>query len=720
MITGRHLVPALTACATILILAAGPASAQVEVHLNCECAEPVHVVVVAEAGSGTTVEIETVAPGVSQLPLEPGKVWTVQAEGMGVWAPPLTEYITSSDRRFDLQLDPASEIRCRLHVPEGEKIPGEITIVSSPRAGHSGAVRRSCGVSSSGGVSCQLPRGVADVKIRAPGFLSVFKWGVTVGDEPLDLGDLRLEPGASVVVAVVGSTGDPVPDATVTLERPGGGGDGLRQKTNDRGVAVFEQVAVGVWNVTAAKEGLAGGAAIPIRVLERAEASLRAPLVLARAVTLDVSVEPARDPTGLPWRVALHEVGRDGPLGELAPEQATDEGGWAHFSSLKAGEAELTVWDGTGGLWHAETLSLTTTPPPLQVTLTGVDVVGRVVDAPEKSWRFVRWRTAGEGAHRSAKAPLGEDRTFVLSLPREGRWKVHLETRGGLATAPVDVSIEKPPPHEVVELELEFSSLSIVGRVLDHHGEPVERVSVTASLAATGDQQELDSVAVLTDGNGRFEVPGVWEGETWLVASAPDGRQATETVQVDAETGAEVEIRLPRGAVLRGQTLLDGRPAAGVAVQAMCPGAGAVRIEPVRSNGHGRFEIRLPEATLPALVAVPQAGGMLLAQATSLEHEVILQLPSVAGELEVSWDSTKVFSPILRATGRGLPILLLAILDSGRGASFSTDRALLPALAPGQYEVCAAPIAGVNQGTGPRCELVDVLPFARVSVELGG
>lgn len=147
------------------------------------------------------------------------------------------------------------------------------------------------------------------------------------------------------------------------------------------------------------------------------------------------------------------------------------------------------------------------------------------------------------------------------------------------------------PAEEPVEIVLRDAS-SLLGRVFDSGGTPIEGARVTALPEGMPDARSLNhrvrgaAPSVLTGPDGRFELADVEAGTLRVSAVAPG---FTEEVIHDLEVlpGSEVKIQitLERGARVTGLVLdSQGRPLSGIQVEA--PGSRDV------SDGEGSYELQ--------------------------------------------------------------------------------------------------------------------------------
>ncbi|MFG0316502.1 MAG: carboxypeptidase regulatory-like domain-containing protein, partial [Planctomycetota bacterium JB042] len=149
---------------------------------------------------------------------------------------------------------------------------------------------------------------------------------------------------------------------------------------------------------------------------------------------------------------------------------------------------------------------------------------------------------------------------------------------------------------DVVLTEPEATTLR--GRVVEEDGAPIARARVVLRDPRVDDAGEaprwVESVA-WSDADGRFVLPGAPLGTVHLTARAPDGREATATLDAAAEARWTAVVREPRA--LHGRVVRrDGRPLADLRVRALVPNG---RIEPTSTttDAWGRFDLGPLEPT---------------------------------------------------------------------------------------------------------------------------
>lgn len=195
-----------TALAALLaLLPAAAGAVPVVVHLATSPAKSSVRLVFTPIGLSAegARSLTAAAPGEVAIDLPAGSHWSVAASARGQWArTELVDAVPGSE--VTVRLIPAGVVRAEIEMAPGETLPSEVAlrVVSSPTAsGAASALRASevCPVEDRK-LACPAPAGTFDLRLRAKGFISQYRWDrrVPAGGE-LDLGKLTLRRGASVV-----------------------------------------------------------------------------------------------------------------------------------------------------------------------------------------------------------------------------------------------------------------------------------------------------------------------------------------------------------------------------------------------------------------------------------------------------------------------------------------------------------------------------------------
>ena len=148
---------------------------------------------------------------------------------------------------------------------------------------------------------------------------------------------------------------------------------------------------------------------------------------------------------------------------------------------------------------------------------------------------------------RVAWTESADDGTFALELPSDASYALTARAPG---TLPAETEVSGRTV-ETLELVLDVPT-DIVGRVLGPDGDPLPAAGVEVLRQNDNDEWPAGG-GTTTDGEGRFSVadlpPGTYDVHVTPSRTGPNARSASTIVE-GGDRG--VEIRLPRGAVLRG------------------------------------------------------------------------------------------------------------------------------------------------------------------------
>lgn len=390
---------------------------------------------------------------------------------------------------------------------------------------------------------------------------------------------LHLRPAAKIEVTVVAGLDEKVSGATVELR-------GLftdRQQTNSDGVATFEGVPSGRYQLVASATGYAKsfsrvwlGSGAGLR--RRRIALQKGAPVSGKVVSKDGS--PVKDAL-VTYRAASRWGRGANPRLDGAK---TDEKGVFHFKALPAGSFRFIARhrDFAPGGSDLVVLDGVTERREVEIRVDrGAVVSGVVVNAEGDPvpWARVRVRRVGRGrwgrARQASTDKLGKFE--ITGLPREASNVIALHDTAN--SEMIEVDLQKQPQAENLTLELKVNGV-IAGKVVDSKGEPIEGAQVTAfpevegrggMRAAFRSMRMRGFSRELTDAGGRFELRGLEPGKYSINATRSGsaaggfwsrmrrrwrrrGSPGAEDTSVVASTGAKtVRIVLPKNGGIRGK-----------------------------------------------------------------------------------------------------------------------------------------------------------------------
>lgn len=266
---------------------------------------------------------------------------------------------------------------------------------------------------------------------------------------------------------------------------------------------------------------------------------------------------------------------------------ATDHEGRFVLGAMAQGEWRLAV-SSAGDVVMETNLAVSAPPSRIDIVLPAGAVAGTVRDAQGGPAADVsvllsgrslvrRQVTDATGAFRFVGVPAG---AYVVSpeFGRAGMWRRQRATVAGAL-----VSLPGFAP----------GAAQARGRVIDHEGEPIAGVTVTA----TPRDAELRASGVIgraaTDGDGRFVVSNLYAGVHALTLDGGvRGRLRLDDVML-GEQGAEIPAVLGGGGELRGHVIdANGLAATGVLVQAYLPMDHEVVSARAFTDAQGRFALQ--------------------------------------------------------------------------------------------------------------------------------
>lgn len=196
--------PMRTALTMAALVAAITASADIRIVLNTHGS--------AKPPSGKLFLHPASAPQAAGMPVNisgrEAKVrlsngtWQVRGELSGYFVEPRAFTVATNDETIEVSAWPATQVTGTLKVPEGEKLPDLLELRWTPADEKTGpaAGTTHCPVDAQGMWRCEAPVGKLDLRARAKGFLTLFRWASALAaEQPFNWGQARLERGASVI-----------------------------------------------------------------------------------------------------------------------------------------------------------------------------------------------------------------------------------------------------------------------------------------------------------------------------------------------------------------------------------------------------------------------------------------------------------------------------------------------------------------------------------------
>jgi len=618
-----------------LCLAAGIAHASVRVEVEAPRTQQlgslwIEVVSASDSGSRSRTAVDIIdgmAVADVELPGEPP--WRLRPSAPGYWGTEV-ELGKLPDEPVALRLLAAGSVsmilRPRTNEPSIERVEVRMTQCQSGAADAAdllGPLEVICPTSEARRVqACGAPAGCWNLRVAAAGYAPKYMWNVEIqAGEAVSLGTIELDQSAVIVGRVAVEDGTPDPQRTVVTVQPRMDLSKVSEAQKREIGQLATETTVNVWGyfqlqaapelpleVVVTQDGFMPAISSPLRLKAGQSLELEEPLVLRRALQLEVLLDRWEDPWGNPWTIHLL---RWDPMSDpkQVAEGLIEEGAW--LSPLIAqGRYVVQVVDGLDNRMAWQEVELSESHQVVPIELDMVLVRGSVVMAdsplPAQIW------FGGRSGKARITARTDEEATFDVGLPRPGTWKVDVASDEAFVNAVgIEVEIDPESAEDVI---IEVPSTVIDGTVVDLSGEPVSGARVLMTSIGNGGQP----VAATSGVSGRFELRGL-QPETYQVeASLGDLRSGVEQVMlVEDRPAAPLRLVLTRSWVLQGRVVATSGPVPRATVLAFPFTVGAalagVTVPSTRTELNGSFELSLPGSTqLARLVVLAPGQGIAL------------------------------------------------------------------------------------------------------------
>ncbi|HET7434315.1 MAG TPA: carboxypeptidase-like regulatory domain-containing protein [Thermoanaerobaculia bacterium] len=729
----------MLSCAALVAAFALESHAAVELQTAVRngASKPQHSVIVLRAvdvKEGTEPEQRRidVSAGPVTIDVAPDTRWALSVDAPGFWSPPglLTIPPAGENKSVTVPLWQTTTLRGRLRLPEKEPLPQSVSVAieSPPLPAKRPEIARGthvdCDVAADGAWSCAVPATPLDLAIRVKGYAPVYRWGAALAPEKaLDLGDVRLQKGASLLAFLDADTAKLLSEpARATITRmvstdPSQTGERLAAPVadvafNERGVAQIVSLPVGTFVLTVAAKGFAPARVFPIEVYEANETVLRKPVELERPITLRLALHPPKDPNGNPWQAEFHRVATfsSGHDPEPAFRGPVDERGEVQVPNQAPGSFQVTVSDRAGSVFARRDFNFNdAATATASIDVPVVPVHGKVLlgDTPLPA---DLWFGGRNGSVRVFMR-TNDEGAFEGSLPNDGDWTVQVTGRVPKLQTVTHVAVGDD------EVMLRIPDTTVRGIVVDPDGLPRDKVEITANAAGR-------SVVIRAYQDGTFVFRGLPETAVDLQAADIRTGRRSRSLQVAVKSGAldpPIELRLEPDRALKGHVVSRGAPVIGARVAAQ-PFVGASSQPQVRvvSNEEGAFEVEIPEAAQHAWIVIGAPGKTLQNYDVPLNGNALtLDLEPVGGTLLLSWPKGNLPN-VARA---GIPLMLtdLTAWARSQGQALAGEQLRVSNLAPGPYRACTmAPVqTSPDAPPQPRCTDGVLAPGGTLTLDLG-
>ncbi len=757
----------------VTLAATQPSTGQLTITVRGIGVEPsspsqAHVRATAVAGQivpgGAPVETALQVPGRATLSLARSAAWKLELLSDAWWASSTTVFIDKDDQHAELRAWPTAVLAGRVKTQGREEPPAALVITFQAPAQIKQEAPRTIRIDSNtepqgsvdcpvkeGLFACRVPGTVLDLKLRARGFVSHYRWAqrLTPG-EKLDVGTLTLVAGASVVGRVSTAEGSVDPETCVVKLVPLSAAlpdqaaelakwskKTLEGRVDAHGFFTFEGIGPGNYDLQASQPGFATTSSGRFTVMERSETQLRDTIILNRPLTLNVTVSPALDASNQPW--GLH-IAREGTIPnrfETVRELRLREDGTVAVDDLTPGRLRLTVYDSSNSRFLVEDVELTPTSGEVSLKVDLVELSGKVMlgrrPLPSSVWFG---RMTGKA---SIKMEADNEGEFVGSLPRDGEWEVQVTSDDppvNQVIRGIQIRADKETRRAKVEIRLPDGRLR--GVVVDDQG-----TAVAGAFLTLGQMPLTFPASGKSADNGRFEFAGLNAGIYTVSAEdmAADGpRESGAQVVAVAEDGQGPDVRLVlsrkrkvEGVVVGGG---QGVPGAKVAVHPSATDrCGSGFAEETTTDSMGVFSVTVAMGCRAVTAVVMPPGRALKAFALVLDQprKLTLEVPPAGGDIQLAfsqpvdlrdpakpkwlvWQDGVVLGPVFLANWAQI---------MGVPRSTSPLQENLKDLAPGFYKACwfknedeAIQATLVGTGAGSTCAEGYLPPNGTLSLKL--
>ncbi len=711
-----------------ILAAAAPAAAEpatVTIRIQWIAQSEVRGFVTAKARDGRVAPVEAPfrcvpdSPCVCRLELPDAAAgWLISAAAPGFWQAPVD--VGSGEA---VELWPTANLEGEIGKADSPESIDEIGAKFSPSPGSKGPkgyLREgivTCPVRERR-FACVIPAGTFDLRLRAKGHVSIYRWREELAPgATLRLGSIGFRRGASLVGRVVSTDRDaPKPGAcTVRLEPPG---VSTKAKGNDEypssgvdknGFFHLQVVPPGKWVVVAEQEGFAA-ARRAVTILERMEANLNEPLVLARPARLELNLLPPQDPAGKPWMVELLDVTDTGRAEPLVNVPASIAGFWAKDRLSTGRRLVVRARTSDGHAWWADGTAFELAGP---VHRRNLDLGFEEVDG---TLRLGETPLAGQLAFGAPEENIsialrsGSDGKVSGALPRLGKWRVLVTSESPSVRREIDVELTRGPNGRG-RVEIILEDRALIGEIVDENGKRLDRAILTISAKAANSREVTQEFVE----GGAFRLTGYAPGG-YLLKAEGSGRVSETVVAEIAADGSSPFLKIvavPNVSIDLRVVTEGGTPVAAANLNILqttvFPGLTTISR---RTDASGRASFKTNPGIPQQCFVVSQAGlttKVFSVSPSPDEQEVVL--PGSGGTLEIRKPAPNDGEAIVLWQGPCyLPSGLLGMIGRGDGAT-------LMEMAPGEYRLCRHSL--VASPAPPVCSGGYLTPLGRLSLDLG-
>jgi hypothetical protein len=672
------------------------------------------VKVIATSVDGATSPVigEAAVPGRVTLELPAATGWQVRGMAGGAWTPTVFVGGANIPQTASLEVWPTATIRgtlapalgverLTLRFQASPRPPGDTVPVPPPDT-------VDCTVRA-GQFECSAPAALLDFSLRAPGYVSIYRWGERLPPEgTLDLGKLALKRGASLVGTVALAGASKKLDAVLLQLRPQAYAPSPEKKIqgnlmqaavrpNSRGFFHFEGVSPGDYTLVGSAEGYARSER-RVRIMGGMESRLRDPLLLEPPRRLSIAVDPPLDPWGHPWLIELAKVDPfNGELETVASSAFDSSGHWS-LEGLDTRTYILSIRRSEQSLWLTREIELDR-ESDVEIRIPLLKVVGKVRLGQEPLQGFVWFG----GEHRSPSTPVPTDAhgVFATTIPAmpQNRWgEIDVVAENPRVRRSLhDVTITIDPTTQIGSLAIDLPSTRVFGEVVSEEGSPVPGATVRARSSNLLE----DTIQVQTGQDGVYDLNGLADGTVTIAAVGPGAESQNVDVTLDSASNAAQYLRLVlkrRREVAGIVTGPNGARIVGAQVTVVpAQMSSTASVHPVPTDGEGKFTADVPPGCAEVLVslAAPGYAYRLVRALVPDEGGLAIDVAQPGGTLVFEVPNASADPDLVPMFVHGRARLPLPFI--GNLTTASPGRVTLDLAEPGPWSLCRATRAEVMQ-----------------------
>lgn len=670
----------------------------------------------SKGGSTSLRNLEVSTPWEGRLDLDPLRTWKIKALAEGFWAPEKT-WEPGQPTNLDVHLEPASKIAGRLELSAAEDATPPLdlqgwlnrTAVAKEKKPQWQSI--DC-VLVGTHFQCDLPISTLDLKLLSAGHVPVYRWGLEVGIEPLDLGKIPMHRGGSVsghvVAEEVAEENAPIflsliPRTTgfqaEAAERHRTQLRALQTEANDKGFFTLGPVPAGGYDLEAITAGLAAQRVENLDLTTAQEIILDDVIELVRSPGLDVYITPPVGPEQQPWAVTLMRPRSNSNTYEtLNRSGAAFDGHW-HLDAVPSGPYRLEVRDHRNSTWLVREFQLDPLREPLFLELDSVAIQGTLSLGGEPSGGVVIF---GTRQRRPNVAVTVKEGFFEAVLPREGEWniEVELERAGRYSVLAEPVTIEQNAGGSYVSVDIELPDTLLEGEVLQA-GELVSNAFVFVRGELDGNKTIIAKVR--TDEDGVFSLQGLKPENLEVAAYLGAFDPASGWVQVDLKediAAPYLKLELLDKVAFQAQIISSHGPVAGAKIFVESRSSSLMTSWPAEaiSQSDGVAHIRLPEESRGSQVLLMTLGagyGFVMQHAQLGDQVIPVTLSPAKGILILKYPRGT-----LHSNGVAVPVLtvITKLLSANQATANPEGGVIFKGMAVGEYRQCS------ESGQGQDCD----------------